>query len=90
MNQLIALLSRAASNKHTTSAAGIYFVAKAIAEFGPIWFPSHAEQFNKSLPIVEGLAVSYGLYMAGDAQKSAPATTKEESAANPENTKQDK
>lgn len=86
MNQLTTLVSRSLSNGHTSIAATVYFLAQAASLLGPVWFPSHTDQFNKSLNIIGGLAVSYGLLMAGDASKSAPAASKEESAANPANT----
>lgn len=83
MNSMVSLISRGLSNKHTSLAAVVYFIAKAIAQFGPIWFPSHAQQFKDSLPLVEGLAVSYGLLMAGDASQSAAAKTTADTAAKP-------
>lgn len=83
MNAMLTILSRSLANKHTSSAALVYFLAKGAAQFGPIWFPTHAQQFKDSLPVIEGLAVSYGLLMAGDAKQSAAAPTEDKSAMPP-------
>ena len=62
MNQAIALFTRLASNPHT-SISGIVFAA---CKFLSIWFP----QYKQQLEATEGLALGYGLMMAGDSGTS--------------------
>lgn len=66
---LIDGLKSAAKNKHTTGAGAAYLGALAVSHIGAIWFPHHAEQFKQTGDAIQGLAVAYGLIMAGDAKK---------------------
>ncbi len=62
-------------NKHTSIAAGVYLLASLFAQLGVIWFPDHKDQFSATVNTIKEFAVTYGLVMAGDAQrgKDAPA-----------------
>lgn len=63
---LLSGLNRGLASKHTSGAAIVYIVAKYGAMACKVWFPQHSEQFDKTADIIEGAAVAYGLYMAGD------------------------
>lgn len=65
------ILLTALNNKHTSIAGLVYLVFKFGAEVGAIWMPEHTAQFKSTASAVEGLAVAYGLFAAGDAAKSA-------------------
>lgn len=71
------------ANKHTSGAAIVYLVAKVLAELGKAWMPDKAHQWDLTLNIVEGAAVSWGLLAAGDAKQSAPAEPPASGAGNP-------
>lgn len=63
MNAIIGQFSRLSNNPHTTVAGAIY----ALCAFARIWFP----QYEHQLRATQGLAVFYGLGMAGDAKKDS-------------------
>lgn len=55
-----ALISRILNSPHTGIAGAVYFLCK----FGAIWLPQYKTQFEAT----EGVAVTYGLLMAGDSK----------------------
>jgi hypothetical protein len=71
------------SNKHTSGAAIVYFIAKIVAELGAVWFPAHKAQFDSTTNVIEAAAVGWGLLSAGDAKQSAPAEPPAKGADNP-------
>lgn len=60
-------VSKALSNPHTTAAAFVYGVCKIGLEILAVWWPTHKTQIDTTGKILEGFAVTYGLWMAGDA-----------------------
>ena len=60
MNAILALVVRTFQNKHTSLASALYVTCK----LGAIWLPKWKAQFEAT----EGVAVAYGLLMAGDAK----------------------
>lgn len=56
-------LNRFLSNPHTSISAIVWGACK----LGQIWMPQYKDKFDAT----EAIAVSYGLLMAGDANKSA-------------------
>ncbi len=62
------LLSRVTANKHTSAAGIVWLAASALDHMGPIWFPSHTDQFKQTAQQIKELAVGYGLIMSGDAK----------------------
>jgi hypothetical protein len=79
-------LARLMSNKHTSSAGIVCFIAVGLCHILVHFFPDQAQAFRDSQRDIMGLAVTYGLIMAGDASKSAPAEPGEGTAANPPTT----
>jgi hypothetical protein len=67
MNAIIPFMQRTLQNKHTSGAAAVYFATLTVSKLGAIWFPQHTAQFEQTAEVVKGLAVTYGLIMAGDA-----------------------
>jgi len=59
------------NNKHTTIAGVIYIVAKFGCNILGVWYPEHKDQYEQTASYIEGAAVAYGLFAAGDANKSA-------------------
>lgn len=60
--KIMSLIERALSNPHTSFASLVWIACK----LGAIWLPDHKSQFEAT----EAVAVGYGLFMAGDAQKA--------------------
>lgn len=60
-DRIMSLIERALSNPHTSFASLVWIACK----LGAIWLPQHKSQFEAT----EAVAVGYGLFMAGDAQK---------------------
>ena len=56
------------ANKHTSAAAAIYLVAKFGCQIAGVWMPEHKAQFDATANYIEGAAVAYGLFAAGDAK----------------------
>jgi len=67
MNKLQILLS----NKHTTGAAIAWGVGSAIQHLGPVWMPSRASECDTTGRWICGMAIMYGLALAGDAKPLA-------------------
>ena len=59
------------NNKHTTIAGAIYIITKFGCNILGVWYPEHKAQYEATANYVEGAAVAYGLFAAGDANKSA-------------------
>ena len=77
MNPLT-VLQTVISNKHTSIAGIVYLVAKYGTQALAIWWPAEKEKLDATANLVEGAAVAYGLFAAGDATKSV---TKDEGKA---------
>ena len=75
MNAIASVFARAANNPHT-SIAGLVWMA---CKLGAIWLPQYKSQFDAT----EAVAVGYGLFLAGDAKRSAPADSSGQTAATP-------
>jgi len=63
------------NNKHTSIAAIVYVGASVIAELGAVWFPAYKDQFNQTMAVLEKVALTYGLVMAGDAKPTETTTS---------------
>lgn len=63
------LLQTLWANKHTSTAAVVYVVAKLAVEIGAIWLPAHKAQFEGTANVIESAAVAYGLLAAGDGKQ---------------------
>jgi hypothetical protein len=57
------------SNPHTTIAGGVYLVAKFGVSIAAIRFPELKEKLSATSEQIEGMAVAYGLFAAGDANR---------------------
>ena len=68
MNQIVTNLL---TNKHTSIAGLVYLVGKFGTQIAGVWFPSHKAQLDATAGYIEGAAVAYGLFAAGDAGKSS-------------------
>jgi hypothetical protein len=55
------------ANKHTSGAAAVYILAKIGCQIAGVWMPAHKAQFDATANYIEGAAVAYGLFAAGDA-----------------------
>ena len=64
------IINTLASNKHTSGAALLYAAAKFGCPMAAVWFPAHKPQIDATANLLEGAAVAYGLFAAGDATKS--------------------
>jgi len=63
------------NNKHTSGAAIAYIGASVIAELGAVWFPDYKAQFTATMAVLEKVALTYGLVMAGDAKPTVSTDT---------------
>lgn len=59
------------TNKHTTIAGVIYLVVKYGCQIAGVWYPEYKDKFEATANYIEGAAVAYGLFAAGDAKTSA-------------------
>jgi len=66
------------NNKHTTIAGAIYIITKFGCNILGVWYPEYKAQYEATANYVEGAAVAYGLFAAGDANKSATKTDVQE------------
>jgi hypothetical protein len=63
------------ANKHTSTAAIAYIFASVVAELGAVWFPEYKAQFVSTMSVLEKVALTYGLIMAGDAKPTVTTDT---------------
>lgn len=58
------------ANKHTSIAGLVYLFAKFGLQVVGVWMPELRPKLDATAELVEGFAVAYGLFAAGDASKS--------------------
>ena len=81
---MIALAAqRLLANKHTTGAGIAYLIASGLETLGPLWIPSKTHEFQLTAKWIHGIAVMYGLGMAGDAKQPDKSLTGNGDSANP-------
>jgi hypothetical protein len=66
MNRLRVILS----NRHTSGGALVALLASGVEYLGPVWFPQHAVQLQKTGGWIARAALIYAATMAGDAKSS--------------------
>jgi len=62
------------NNKHTSIAAIAYIGASVITQLGAVWIPQYKAQLDATMAVIEKVALTYGLVMAGDAKPTTPTT----------------
>jgi len=73
INSIGTSLTHIGNNKNTSAAAMVYVLAKYGGKLIATWYPADAAQITQTAEILESIAVSFGLIMAGDAGAVLPA-----------------